>query len=120
MAQSTVVDQLTKGEETFKADIAYLSKKNWKEIITLTVISGIVATLTVLIIKAVLRVPICYLTGSWFLSFFTVLLLIGNPFLQNIAIISLSGIFLTIVLSVFVFIAYDYFSCKDSPSSLVI
>jgi len=111
MAQLTVISKGLYNE----VHLSYksLSTRDWKHIIIVIVISSIIALLTILILKQLGKLSTCRLTGIFIIIFFLSMLLFGDEYLKNVAIISLVGILLTIILSVFVFLTYDTFACKD-------
>lgn len=117
MAQYTVVTDDVKHNENFSLNYHDLKDKDWKEFFRTVLIATIVGAIVVIILKKTTILTKCYLTGTFMIVFFTTMLLFGKPFSKNVAILGLTSIILTIILSVFVFLTYDVFACKDVPGS---
>lgn len=98
-------------------DYAHLSKKEWNKIVLVLIICAIIALFTLFILRTITKFSRCYLTGIFIVVFFISMLILGDEFMKNVAIVTLAGIILTIILSVFVFLTYDIFACKDYITS---
>jgi|SRR6516162_9802936 hypothetical protein len=89
-----------------------LSKKDWRKIIMYCLIAGIISLLFIYILSLVWKIQKCYNVGLFLVSFFIILLIIGDEFIKNISTFIIGTSLLAIILTIFIFIGADLANCR--------